>query len=69
MARGLFSEQNEDTVWNASENNDGDLRAEIHKVLTGAAADMQISHRLFFLTKISSVAEEDLNERHIELIT
>jgi hypothetical protein len=69
MVRGLFSEQDEETVWNASEINDGDLRAEIHKILSGAAPGMQISHRLFFLTKISSVAEEDLNDRHIELIT
>lgn len=69
MAKDLFSDEDQETVWNASEVNDGDLRAEIHKVLTGAAADMQINHRLFFLTKISSVAEEDLNDRHIELIT
>jgi hypothetical protein len=40
MARGLFSQEDEETVWNASEINDGDLRAEIHKVLTGAAANM-----------------------------
>lgn len=56
-------------MWNASEINDGDLRIEIHKLLTGAANQMETSHRLYFLTKISSVPEEDLNDRHIELIS
>ena len=42
-------------VWNASEDNDGDLRTEIHKVLSGAAPEMQPSHRMYFLAKISNV--------------
>ena len=45
--------------------NDGDLRAEIHKVLSGAAHEMQASHRMYFLSKISQVPEEEINDRHI----
>ena len=61
----MFSEKDQETVWNASEVNDGDLRTEIHKVLSGAAPEMQASHRIYFLEKISSLPQEEMNDLHI----
>lgn len=64
-----FDESHRDILWKQVLTNDEDAKVEMLKALTGAADEMQQADKLFFLDKIQTVAFEDINERHIQLVT
>jgi len=68
MAKEVLTNEEREMVWNAGQLNDGDLKVELLKVLTGAAPEMSDGDRSFFLKKLESV-KEDLISRHVDLVT
>jgi len=69
MAKEALTEADRQLVWDAGEINDGELKAELHKVLVGAAADMKSRDREVFLGKIEQISADQLIDRHIQLVT
>lgn len=64
-----FDESHRDILWKQVLTNDEDAKVEMLKALTGAADEMQEIDKLFFLEKIQTIPYEDINERHIQLVT
>ena len=54
MAKGSLDAEAKDLVWRASEMREGELREDIYKALIGAAADMQLEDKAYFVQKIAS---------------
>mmetsp|Transcript_39087 Transcript_39087/g.59601 ORF Transcript_39087/g.59601 Transcript_39087/m.59601 type:complete len:93 (-) Transcript_39087:6899-7177(-) len=56
-------------IWNLSEENDGEMSEEVYKSLQGAASEMRAEDRLFLISKIETIPEEQLSARHIKLVS
>jgi hypothetical protein len=45
------------------------MKIDLYKVLIGAAADMLLEDRMFFLEKVLSIPRKDIVDREVELVT
>ena len=53
MQQQVLTQDQRELIWNATTFNDGELRVELFKILTGAAAEMRSKDREYFLTQLS----------------
>jgi hypothetical protein len=69
MALNCLSQEDRELVWAASEFNEGEVKIELFKALAGAAHEMQVDDKAFFINQVEKIEGKNLIDRHIELVT